>query len=232
MKKFFGTKHNNLIYLDGEEAKHLAVLRCEVGETVLCYVADDLEYTTQISSISKKEVICEIISSKHCEGNPTKNIVVYQGLPKQDKLELISQKLSELGITKVIPFESNFTIAKPNENKIERLNKICVESAKQCGRSIPLVVEQPIKFNAMLNQLSNYDIVLFANETNKQITDIDFSNAKNIAIIVGSEGGFSANEIEQLINQNVTQCGLGSRILRTETASIVLGGIVSYLTKN
>ena len=84
----------------------------------------------------------------------------------------------------------------------------------------------------MLELLKDFDIVLFANETNKQITDISFENHNNIAIIVGSEGGFSAEEIQKLNDKNVTQIGLGQRILRTETASIILGGIVSYLTKN
>ena len=76
-------------------------------------------------------------------------------------------------------------------------------------------------------------MILFANETNRQITDINFNDKKNIAIIVGSEGGFSKRELDLLTqNEKVTQIGLGERILRTETASIVLCGIVSYLTKN
>ena len=84
----------------------------------------------------------------------------------------------------------------------------------------------------MLKRLNDYDLVLFANETNKKITKIDFSNAKNIAIIVGSEGGFSPEEIKQLKYNQVTEFGLGSRILRCETASVISCGLVSYILNN
>ena len=231
MKKFFGKKQDNLIILDGEELNHLAVLRCEQNEQVLCLTGDENEYLCKINSISKKQAECEIIQTNFCDKNPTKNITVYQGLPKMDKLEFITQKLTELGAKKLVPFESDFTIAKPNLNKIDRLNKISIEACKQCGRSIPLEIKNPIRFKDLLQELTSYDIVLFANETQKQITDIDFSSSKNIAIIIGSEGGFSPKEIKEL-SLKCMQFGLGSRILRTETASVLSTGLVSYLTKN
>lgn len=232
MKKFFGNIENNEIYIDGEDLMHLAVLRCEIGEQIICYANDEFEYLCEIKNISKKVAVCEIINKKECEGNPKCNITMFQGLPKQDKLDFITQKLTELGASSLIPFESNFTIAKPNSNKLDRLNKITLEACKQCGRSVPLKIENAIKFNEMLERLKDYDLVLFANETNKQITKIDFSNAKNIAIIVGSEGGFSPEEIEKLKNIKVTEFGLGSRILRCETASVMSCGLVSYILNN
>ena len=231
MKKFFGTKQDDIIILDDEETKHLAVLRCETGEEVLCFCGDENEYLCQIQSISKKQAICKIISQSICTKNPTKKITLFQGLPKLDKLELITQKITELGASELVPFESNFTIAKTNLNKIQRLNKISQEACKQCGRSIPLKIFDPVKFKQMLGMLSGFDIVLFANETNKTISQNDLSKYTNIAIVVGSEGGFSQAEIDE-ISKISTNFGLGQRILRTETASIVMCGIVSYLTKN
>ena len=233
MKKFFGTKENNYIIINGEDLDHLAVLRCNTNEEVFCFCGDEYEYSCKIQEITKKYAKCLILDKKLCKKNPTKNIVLFQGLPKLDKLELITQKLTELGINKIVPFESDFTIAKKNLNKIERLNKISKEACKQCGRSLPVVVEEPIKFNNLKEKLNDFDLVLFANETNRQITDINFNDKNNIAIIVGSEGGFSNRELEMLTkDEKITQIGLGERILRTETASIVLCGIVSYLTKN
>ncbi len=233
MKKFFGTKENNYITINGEDLDHLAVLRCNINEEVLCFCGDEYEYNCKIQEITKKYAKCLILDKKLCKKNPTKNIVLFQGLPKLDKLELITQKLTELGINKIVPFESDFTIAKKNINKIERLNKISKEACKQCGRSLPVIVEEPIKFNNLKEKLKDFDLVLFANETNRQITDINFNDKNNIAIIVGSEGGFSNRELEMLTkDEKITQIGLGERILRTETASIVLCGIVSYLTKN
>ena len=231
MKKFFGTKQDNIIILDDEETKHLAVLRCEIGEKILCFCGDDKEYLCQIQSISKKQTICKVLETNICSKNPNKKISLFQGLPKLDKLELITQKITELGASEIIPFESDFTIAKTNLNKIDRLSRISQEACKQCGRSIPLKIHNPVKFNQMLEMLKDYDIVLFANETNKTISQSDLSNYNSIAIIVGSEGGFSQAEIEKIASVS-TNFGLGERILRTETASIVLCGIVSYLTKN
>ena len=233
MKKFFGTKENNYIIINGEDLDHLAVLRCNTNEEVLCFCGDEYEYSCKIQEITKKYEKCLILDKKLCKKNQKKNIVLFQGLPKLDKMELITQKLTELGINKIVPFESDFTIAKKNLNKIERLNKISKEACKQCGRSLPVVVEEPIKFNNLKEKLNDFDLVLFANETNRQITDINFNDKNNIAIIVGSEGGFSNRELEMLTkDEKITQIGLGERILRTETASIVLCGIVSYLTKN
>ena len=230
MKKFFGSKINGNIVIDDEELKHLAVLRCNVGEEVICLCGDEFEYLCKITQITKKSATFEVLEQRICEKNPQKQITLFQGLPKLDKLELITQKITELGITELIPFESDFTIAKTNLNKIDRLNRISQEACKQCGRSIPLKILQPIKLKDVLNKIKDFDIVLFANETNRQITDINLQNYNKIAIIIGSEGGFSPSEIQML--KDTTQVGLGERILRTETASIVLCGIVSYLTKN
>ncbi len=230
MKKFFGTKKDDLIILDGEETKHLAVLRCVEGEQVVCFCGDKFEYDCKILRITKKDTTCQIVEQRECKKNPTKHITLFQGLPKLDKLELITQKITELGITELVPFESDYTIAKTNLNKMDRLNRISQEACKQCGRSIPLKIAEPVKFKKVLEMIENYDLVLFANETNRSITDISFDKHQKIAIIIGSEGGFSPSEIEFL--KDTTQIGLGERILRTETASIVLCGIVSYLTKN
>ncbi len=232
MKKFFGTKQENLITIDGEDFLHLAVLRCKIGEQILCYTGDEFEYLCEITQISKNQAVCKILSQNICQGNPKREITVFQGLPKQDKLEFITQKLTELGAKNLIPFESDFTIAKPNLNKIDRLGKISIEACKQCGRSQSVNISSPIKFDEMLNKLDEFDLVLFANETDKKIQDINFGHLQKIAIIVGSEGGFSEQEIEKLKSKNVTMFGLGSRILRCETASVIACGLVSYLTEN
>ena len=149
---------------------------------------------------------------------------------EDDKLDLVTQKLCELGATKIIPFESDFTVAKPNPNKIARLNKVSEEACKQCGRSIPLKVENAISFKQMLEQIAEYDIVLFANEK-ERLASQEIQDKNNIAIIIGSEGGFSDSEIEQIKSRGAKCIGLGERILRTETASIALCAIVGNLIK-
>ncbi|MBQ3494126.1 MAG: 16S rRNA (uracil(1498)-N(3))-methyltransferase [Clostridia bacterium] len=227
MKKFFGQKNDDEIIIDGEELNHLAVLRCTKGEEVLCFAGDEFEYLCQISEINKKFARLNILNKQICKGNPKLNITIFQGLPKAEKLELITQKLCELGASSIVPFESNFTIAKPNPGKIERLNKIAKEASKQCGRSLPLQVENAVSFKQMLQMLKNFDVVLFANEKQK-LEAADIEQKQNIAIIVGSEGGFSDVEIQQIKQTGAKCIGLGERILRTETASIALCAIVGH----
>ena len=153
-------------------------------------------------------------------------------MPKLDKLELVTQKLTEIGLHKIIPFSSTFCIAKDNINKIERLKKITISACKQCGRTSVLAIENTKKFMDILPELKKYDIVIFANETENNTTlkeVLKDKKTENIAYIVGSEGGFSKQEIEELSKlDNVFSVTLGKRILRTETASIALGALISY----
>ena len=165
------------------------------------------------------------------EKNPKVNITVFQGLVKGDKIDLIVQKLTELGISNLYTFESEFTVAKANNNKIDRLNKVSEEACKQCGRSIPLNIYETIKFKDMINKLKEFDLILFANEKNRVRDFKEFSGKKNIAVVVGSEGGFSDVEIDEIYNAGAINFGLGERILRAETASIALASIIGYMVE-
>lgn len=236
-KRFFIDKsslNNNTIVLTEDEHQHLSkVLRLRVGDTVECFYDNGPILNCTIDQITKNNSTLTVNSTIECKSNPIANITLFQGLPKLDKLELISQKLTEIGITNIIPFSSTFCVAKENLNKVERLKKIIVSACKQCGRTKLTQVGKPVKFDEMISMLSNYDIVVFANETENPENSLKalFSqkNYKNVAYIVGSEGGFSKEEIEKLTLQpNVKSISLGKRILRTETASITLGGLLAY----
>lgn len=231
MNKFYGTKQNDTFVLDEEETAHINVLRLKPNDQILVFDGSPNEYLCKLTEVGKKKAVAEILSQQLNEKNPTKNITVYQALPKGDKLDLIVQKLAELGASNLFVFESDFTIAKTNENKVARLNKVSQQASKQCGRSTIMNVGATT-YKQMLDDLGTYDIVLFANETDtKRRYDIDFKTKNSIAIIVGSEGGFSEKEISQLLPKT-TNFGLGARILRCETASITLTALVNYLSDN
>lgn len=228
MKKFFADKINNQFIFENEELSHFNVVRCALGEKVLCFDGSNKEYLCEIKEISKKRAVANIIEEKICEKNPKINITVFQGLVKGEKTDLIVQKLTELGVSNLQLFESEFAVAKANNSKTERLSKISKEACKQCGRSIPLNINRCISFNEMVEQLKNYDTVLFANEKSPTREKIEIKG-NNIAIIIGSEGGFSDCEIEKIMKNNITTFGLGARILRAETACIVSAGIIGYM---
>ncbi len=229
MKKFFAKKVNNSFIIEGDELAHFNVLRCSLGEQILCLGSGEEDYLCEIVNITKKQAEAKLVTIEKNTKNPKKEITVYQGLLKGEKADLVVQKLTELGISNLVMFESNFTIAKANVNKIDRLNKISQEACKQCGRNLPLNIHNPIKFGELINELKNYDLVLFANEKNVLRAESEIISANKIAIIVGSEGGFSDNEIEQIYGTGAKNFGLGERILRAETASIAIASIVGYL---
>ena len=239
-KRFFIDQNlieNNTITLTEDEHVHLSkVLRLRVGEVVECFYDNGPILKCEIELITKNYSTLKVLSQEEVCSNPKVNITLFQGLPKLDKLELISQKLTEIGVGRIIPFSSTFCIAKENLNKIDRIKKIIISACKQCGRTSLTKVENPVKFDDMLKMFDNFDVVIFANETQKNYTldqalsEVDVNNEVNVAYIVGSEGGFSPAEIERICaNKKVKSISLGNRILRTETASIVCAGLAMQI---
>lgn len=241
MKKFFIEKQNidkNQIVITNDEFFHFKnVLRTRLHEKIICICGDENYYHCEVTKIEKTYAIANILKIEKCPANPKIDITVFQGLPKADKLELIVQKISELGATTLIPFESEFTIAKNNNLKIERLKKIAKEACKQCGRSLPIKISNTIKFKDINNYLTDFDLVLFLNEKSEGKNKInnlinEINSSKKIAVIIGAEGGFSNTEINLLSNKKIMDISLGKRILRTETATIALVSFLSILSNN
>lgn len=229
MKKFFAIRRNNEFIFENEELAHFNVLRCKLGEHVICLGDDGYDYVCEVMEITKKFATAKIVKKKENTKNPKVNITVFQGLVKGEKLDLIVQKLTELGVSGLYLFESEFAVAKANDNKLDRLNKISKEACKQCGRSVPLNINKTIKFAEMLELLKGFELVLFANEKNTDRVIENIKNKQNIAIVIGSEGGFSDSEINNIYSVGAFNFGLGARILRAETACIASASIVGYL---
>lgn len=215
----------------GEEAKHIMVLRHNVGDMLL--INDKI---CEIKSITKQEISCIAIEqAKEC-GVPDTKITLFQALLKADKMEYVIQKSVELGVYKIEPFISKNVVVKLDEKdkvkKVERWNKISLEASKQCGRSDIVNVEAVNSFSNMIDKLNGFDLVIIAyeNETNslKKIIKGNLE-VKNIAIIIGAEGGFKKEEVDEMLkNEASVSVSLGERILRAETASLNLISILMY----
>ncbi len=234
MRRFFGTERKGKIYIENEEFNHLKnVLRMNEGDELLVSLDDDFEYVCEIVKFEKNAAICKVNGKNECAGNPKKNIVLFQAITKGQKFEFIVQKATEIGIAKVVPFVSEFVIAKVTEHKMERLNSIVLNACKQCERTIKTQIAKPIKVDDVIASFKDFDLVLFANErtdVGEKIKNLDKYN--NIAIIVGSEGGFSQKEKEAFVEAGATSISLGRRIYRCETASIAMMSLVSILSGN
>ena len=239
MEKRFFVDNSNIfgdkINLTDDEHNHLSkVLRLRVGDEVECFCDGGEVLNCKIDEITKSFSTLKILSSYPCKANPKRELTLFQALPKLDKLELVTQKVTEIGVGEIVPFSSTYCIAKENTNKIERLKKIVSSACKQCGRTRLTKISATKKFDEVLQMLVKYDLVIFANETesenslSKVLSLLPTKTYSNIACVVGSEGGFSKEEIDKIKSlKTVSSVSLGNRILRTETASIVICGIVA-----
>ncbi len=221
---------NQQFEIMGEEAKHIFVLRHNVGE--LIQVNDKI---CEIVSMSKTNIICKVIKEAEVRGIPKLKITLYQAMLKADKMEYVIQKAVELGVTKVVPFISKNVVVKLDDKdkikKIERFNKISQEASKQCGRSDVVQVDNVYSFSDVVKSVSEHEkcIVAYENETIGLKSFLKENNElKEIAIIIGAEGGFNESEIQELMNAGCYSISLGDRILRAETASLNLISILMY----
>lgn len=234
-------KTNNLITIVGEDVNHIKnVLRYNVEDEIqICEKSlEPKKYLCKINELSKNKIECKIINEITTSNETNINLCIIQGLPKAEKMELILQKCTELGVKKFIPLETKRCVVKIKGNdankKILRWQKIAEVASKQCGRDIIPKVENKITIDELVKKIPEYDAVLVAYEKEKsnliksQLQKLKQLNLKSIAIIIGPEGGFEESEIELLKNAGAKVISLGNRILRTETAPIVLSTIIIY----
>ena len=238
MYNFFVNNNNFIedkVIIDGDDYKHIVnVLRMSKDQTIqVCNKETGKSYSAFIYNIENDKVVCKIIDEiNSTESN--KNIALFQGIPKSDKMEYIIQKSTELGVSKIIPVEMKYCIAKINnfEKKLQRWNKISEAAAKQSKRNRIPRIENSISFKELCELVVSYDLVLVAyeKEENVSIKKVLTHNreAERIAIIVGPEGGFDESEIDSLISKGVNCVTLGKRILRTETAPIAMLSMIMY----
>ena len=166
------------------------------------------------------------------------HITLFQGIPKFEKMELIIQKNTEVGVNNIVPVIMERTVVKLDEKvaskKLDRWQKIAEIAAKQSMRDIIPNVKSIIKTKEI--DVDMYDVVLVAYENEEhnmlkaELKKLESQNKQeyNIAIVIGPEGGISEKEIELLDEKNVKFVSLGKRILRTETAGLVMAGNILY----
>lgn len=222
----------------GEDAVHISKsLRMKPGEELTVCTADGVEHLCKITDITHAEVAVEVISSKTSEQEPSVEVTLYQALTKNDKMDFIIQKAVELGVSRIVPFVSSRCISRPDsksaDKKSERWNKIARQAAMQSRRAkIPQVCEV-IGFSQAAEQCKEYDSALIYYELGgeKTGTYID-SQTKQIAVFVGSEGGFEPDEVDTIVKNGGHIATLGKRILRAETAPLAALSVIMYMTGN
>jgi 16S rRNA (uracil1498-N3)-methyltransferase len=232
-KRFFIDNLNypdeTVVTIDGEEFVHAkTVLRLEVGAEITLLDNSGNEYSAIVNKIEKRSLSANIVGVNKGEREAATPVYLLVGALKGDKTELVVQKATELGIAKIGVFASEFCSAYMNDNKLERLNKVAREAAKQCYRSIAPTVEYFDSLQKALSSAESYDNKLFACEFYDR-SDVNLKQIKGAtAFVVGSEGGFSQAEFELAKQMGFAGITLGKRILRAETAAITMCSVVMF----
>lgn len=217
--------------LTGPDAHHLGkVMRARPGDEVILCDGAGFDYTAAVAAVTPDRVEFRLLEKRPSEAEPSVEVTLFAGYPKQDKLEFIVQKAVELGAARIVPFFSRFCVAAPKkeDQKNARYARIAAEAAKQAGRGVIPAVELPLDIKDLPARFSEFDLVLFFYEGGGESLRTLVKNQKRIALITGAEGGFSPEEAEKLVAAGAVPVGLGTRILRCETAPVA--GLAAVMT--
>ena len=222
---------------DADDRKHMTkVLRMGIGDTICVSDSVKFEYEAEIMAIEKDYIEAKIVDMQNFAREPELKITLFQGVPKQGKMETIIQKNVELGIYSIVPVFTDRTVVVDHggfHKKIERWQKIADEAVKQCKRGVIPQIQREITFKEMLNDVVKYDLILFPYENEENLTIKDClknlnEKPKTAAVIIGPEGGFSGQEADALIGIGAKSVSLGKTILRTETAGMAAVAMTMY----
>lgn len=233
MPRFFVQSNqieNGIVTVRGDDAHHISrALRMAVGDTITVCDMSATEYECELLQFLPDCVKAKILTSAKSEVEPPAFITLYQALPKGDKLDSIIQKAVECGVSRIVPFESERCVVRAKADsearKTERRARIATEAAKQCGRALLPEVMGTCTYAQVLADAASHDVVLFCYEgdgtrpVGSILRERVWREGERIAIVIGSEGGFSQSEANAARDAGFCMTGLGPRILRTETAS-------------
>ena len=222
-------RQGDLFYIDGSDFNHIKnVLRMRVGDGLLVSSLGK-SHLCEIESLDGDTATVRITQENYRSTELPVEIILYQGLPKADKLELIIQKTVELGVSKIVPVEMNRCVVKLDEKKknakVSRWQAIAESAAKQSKRTVIPEIGNVLSYRQMLEEAKDLDLFLvpYENKDGMAATKASLSKIKSgmkIGLLIGPEGGFEEAELEAATAAGGEAISLGSRILRTETAAI------------
>ena len=243
----FYTDRSNIfddhIVLEGADVNHIRnVLRMRDGEELIICDGEGTDHYCRIRGNDGKKLVVDIEKTTDSEAEASASIILFQGLPKKDKMELIIQKAVELGVSEVVPVMTKRVIVKAGSDekesrKLERWQSIAKSAAEQSGRGIIPKVRETVSFEEALKMGGKLDSCLIPYE-NADSSDAGMEDARNtvrslkgkksIGIFIGPEGGFEEEEVRQAVDAGFKTISLGKRILRTETAGLAMLAVIGF----
>jgi len=221
---------NNQISITADKARYLAsVLRCKEGDELVIFNGAGSCFKTKILKVGKKEVITDFLEKFPCNSESPVNITLVQSLLKGEKMDLVVQKTTELGVREIVPVVTERSQLRETR-KTARWQKIAQEASRQSGRTVIPVVHEPVSFQDIFtdNDLKGF---IFYEEEGVRLSDSVSSfipHPSSLFIVIGPEGGFTKEEVKLAKEKGLVAASLGKRILRAETAAIAAVTLAQY----
>ena len=234
IKRFYVEKNqikDGVVELSGEEHYHLSkVLRFKQGYKLIVCDNSGLDYHCTVDKITSTSTFCTVDEIKINETELKIDLILLFGVIKPEKFEIGIQKAVELGVNKIIPFFSENSDSR--NVRLDRLNRIALEACKQCGRAKLPLINEPMSFEEALQKATGKKIIAYEKEKENTLKLIlsDVGNYESSTLVIGSEGGFTPEEVAYAKEKGFVSVTLGKRILRAETAVIAgLANLAMFL---
>ena len=232
------------IVITGKDLRHMKdVLRMKIGEDFA--VSDgggDLQYQCRLKAYTEEGAVAEILYVSDEKAELPCRIVLYQGLPKSDKMETVIQKAVELGASEVVPVVTARSIVKLDDKKagakVTRWQAISEAAAKQSKRRKIPEIGQVLTYREALKEAGELDVLLIPYEMaedmshTRAVLESEVRSGRSIGIFIGPEGGFTPEEVQEACKAGAHAITLGKRILRTETAGMTVLSWLLYLLED
>ncbi|MBI1914305.1 MAG: 16S rRNA (uracil(1498)-N(3))-methyltransferase [Planctomycetes bacterium] len=214
------------VELDGPEAHHLAtVCRLRPGDVVCLFNGDGREYPAEVTQVAKRVVSLNVLRVEAPERELAFRLEVAAPVPKGDRAQFLVEKLTELGVTTFVPLKTARSVVEPREAKREKLERYVIEASKQCGRNVLMQIEPLAEWASYCCRDTLPPRRLLAHPGGAGRLGV--GGEVDAALAVGPEGGFTDEEVGAARSAGWQVIGLGPRILRIETAAVVLAGRLS-----
>ena len=225
---------NQIIILDEFASHHaLRVMRVKVDDFLILFNGDGFDYKGRVSDINKKTINIEILSKEKNNNESPININLFQSISSNEKMDMVIQKATELGVSSIQPiFTSRSTIKLSLDRIKKRLihwKQVSISACEQSGRSKIPTIKSPIEFDQISEGIKTNSLNLLLHPDNlEESSNLPNEYSGDINVFIGPEGGFSQDEVLLLKKQNCINIKLGPRILRTETAPLAIIAILQY----
>jgi 16S rRNA (uracil1498-N3)-methyltransferase len=237
--------HADLATLTDAEAHHLLhVMRAKVGDAITLFDGTGVEYVAEITRLARSSVEARVVATQEVERELPREVVIGVALPKGDRQRWLVEKLVELGVARCIPLVTRRGVAQPEGGTLEKLRRAVIEASKQCGRNRLLTIDSPLEWSQFVAAAPSDSLRFVAHPPQLWPASLESAGATAIELgtelatnpsrrcwfAVGPEGGFADDEIKDAIAATWRPIGLGSRILRVETAAMALASLAAANT--